>query len=128
MGIATDAPRGGFTDTLAGELRTFCLRNAEIERFEDKHRGVFALWDAFYANGVSPTATEVKDLLALGLIGAGKKPDEADKIVTSLRPEHLLEAYQLAQAVLGAAFMPDAVSGKDSEEAEDEKKDQAPSP
>ena len=125
MSIASEAPRGGFTDTLAGELRTFCLRNAEIERFEDKHRGVFALWDGFFGSGPSPTASEVKDLLALGLIGAGMKPADANGIVTALRPEHLLESYQIAQAILGAAFMPDAASD-DGEEDDDEKKEPAP--
>lgn len=126
MSIASDAPRGGFTDTLAGHVRTFCLTNAEIERFEDKHRGVFALWDAFFSNGQSPTATEVKDILALGLIGGGMTPPDADRVVKDLKPEHLLEAYQLAQAVLGAAFMPDAVSEESPAEDADEKKQTAP--
>lgn len=116
MSIASDAPRGGFTDTLAGHVRTFCLTNAEIERFEDKHRGVFALWDAFFSNAQSPTATEVKDLLALGLIGGGMKAADADKVVSDLKPEHLLESYQLAQAILGAAFMPDAATEEDPDE------------
>lgn len=122
MTIVVDAPRGGLTDTLAGELRTFLLRNGEIERFEDKHRGVFSLWDSFFGRGAPATSSEVKDLLALGLIGAGAKPEEADKIITDLKPEHLLECYQLAQALLGVAFMPDAAE----DDGADEKKEPAP--
>ncbi len=122
MSIASEAPRGGLTDTLAGETRTFLLRNSEIERFEDKHRGVFSLWESFFGGGVSPTSSEIKDLLALGLIGAGMAASEADKIVTELKPEHYIAAYQTAQAVLGVAFLPDAADGDD----DDEKKEPAP--
>ncbi len=122
MTIAADAPRGGLRDSLAGEVHTFLLRNAEIERFEDKHRGVFSLWDSFFGRGDPVTSAEVRDLLALGLIGAGMKPDKADRTITELKPEHLLEGYQIAQALLGVAFMPDVAD----DGGDDEKKEPAP--
>jgi len=46
-------------------------------------------------------------LLALGLVGGGKKDAEADAIIQAAGPDCLLRFYQIAQAVLGVAFMPD---------------------
>lgn len=121
MTIVADAPRGGFTDTLGGVVRTFVLRNAEIEAFEDRHRGIFDLWDGFFGPSVRPSAREVRDILALGLVGGGMAPAEADKAIKALQPSDLHKAYEIAQAVVGVAFMPDA-----ADESDDEKKEPAP--
>lgn len=108
MGITAQAPRGGVVDQIDGVTHTLILRNRQIERFEDKHRGIFQLWDAFFDRADKPTSREVKDLLALALVGGGKTDVQADKIVEDAGPESLLTFYQLAQAVVGVAFMPDA--------------------
>jgi hypothetical protein len=110
MTITAEAPRGGVVEYIGGTSYTFILRNREIERFEDKHRGIFELWDGFFGNGKKPSSREVRDILALGLVGGGKKDHEADRIILAAQPEDLLRLYGIAQAVLGVAFMPDAMT------------------
>jgi hypothetical protein len=108
MSITASAPRGGVVEYIGSTSYVFILRNREIERFEDKHRGIFDLWDGFFGNGKKPNSTEVRDLLALGLVGGGKKDHEADKIISGCSPSDLMRLYSVAQAVLGVAFIPDA--------------------
>lgn len=107
MTITAEAPRGGLVEELGEATHTFVLRNREIERFEDKHRGIFDLWDGFYRGGTKPTSKEVRDLLALALVGGGMKDVQADEVLKGCTPGDLLRLYAIAQAVLGAAFMPD---------------------
>jgi hypothetical protein len=107
MSITAEAPRGGVVEYIGDTSYVFVLRNREIERFEDKHRGIFELWDGFFGRGTKPTSTEVRDLLALGLVGGGKKDHEADAIVAKCNPSDLMRLFQIAQAVIGIAFLPD---------------------
>ena len=69
MAITAEAPPGGVVEEINGVTYTFLLRNREIERFEDKHRGIFEVWDGFFNCGAKPTSEEVKDLIALALAG-----------------------------------------------------------
>jgi len=110
MAITAEAPRGGLVEELGGISYTFILRIKEIERFEDKHRGIFEFWDSFFERSSKPTSLEIKDLLALGLVGGGLKDQEADAVIEECSPADYLRLYQIAQAVLGIAFMPDAFS------------------
>ena len=110
MAITAEAPRGGIVEELGGTSYVFVLKIGQIERFEDKHRGIFELWDSFFDRSKKATSTEIKDLLALALVGGGKKDHEADAIVEECTPADYLRLYQIAQAVLGVAFMPDAFS------------------
>ena len=48
MAITADAPRGGVAEEIDGVIYTFMLRNREIERIEDKHEGIFEVWDGFF--------------------------------------------------------------------------------
>ena len=114
MSIAAEAPRGGVSETIGDASYIFILRNREIERFEDKHRGIFDLWEGFFGRGTKPSSTEVRDIVALGLVGGGKKDYAADKILAECTPADLLRLFQIAQAVLGVAFMPDAADQTDS--------------
>lgn len=110
MTITADAPRGGVVEYLNGTSYTFMLRNREIERFEDKHRGIFELWEGFFGDAKKPTSREVRDIIALGLVGGGGKKDhEADAIVNACTPADLMRLYAIAQAIVGVAFMPDAM-------------------
>jgi hypothetical protein len=122
MGIAAEAPRGGVSEYIGDTSYVFKLRNREIERFEDKHRGIFELWEGFFGRGIKPTSREVKDILALGLVGGGKKDHEADEIVAKCNPEDLMRLFEIAQAVVGVAFMPDVVDDakKNTAEMKDE--------
>ena len=108
MAITAEAPRGGVVEYIGDASYPFVLRNREIERFEDKHRGIFDLWDGFFGRGKKPNSTGVRDLVALGLVGGGMKDAEADKVLDRCTPADLLRLYAVAQAILGVAFMPDA--------------------
>ena len=110
MSITAEAPRGGVVEYIGDTSYTFLLRNREIERFEDKHRGIFELWDGFFGRGVKPTSSEVRDMLALALVGGGMKDHEADAVLSGCSPADLMRLFQVGQAVLGVAFMPDAMS------------------
>ena len=118
MTITAEAPRGGIVETIGDASYVLRLRCGEIERFEDKHRGVFDLWDGFFGRGVKPTSSEVRDLVALALVGGGKTDEQADKIVADGGAENLLHFYRLAQAALGVAFMPDIDAGDGSKKNE----------
>ena len=107
MTITAEAPRGGVAEYLGDTSYTFKLRNREIERFEDKHRGIFDLWEGFFERGKKPTSKEIRDILALGLVGGGMKDHEADEVIAKAGPSDLMRMYQIAQAVIGIAFMPD---------------------
>jgi len=109
MSITAEAPRGGVVEYIGDASYVFLLRNREIERFEDKHRGIFELWDGFFGRGTKPTSTEVRDLLALALVGGGLKDGAADNVLSNCTPGDLLRLFQVAQAVIGIAFMPDVV-------------------
>ena len=109
MTITAEAPRGGVVEYIGDTSYVFLLRNREIERFEDKHRGIFDFWEGMFGRGTKPTSTEIRDLLALALVGGGMKDAEADRVIAKATPADLLRLYQIAQAVLGVAFMPDTV-------------------
>jgi hypothetical protein len=109
MTITAEAPRGGVVEYIGDTSYVFLLRNREIERFEDKHRGIFDFWEGMFGRGTKPTSTEVRNLLALGLVGGGMKDAEADRVLAQATPADLLRLYQIAQSVLGVAFMPDAI-------------------
>ena len=113
MTITAEAPRGGVVEYIGDTSYTFRLRNREIERFEDKHRGIFELWDGFFNDGKKPTSKEVRDILALALVGGGMKDHEADAVISKATPEDLMRLFQIAQAVVGIAFLPDAFAKAD---------------
>ncbi len=107
MGVGVQAPRGGLAEKLAGAPRVLILRNAEIERFEDLHQGIFDAWDGFMGRGPKPTSTQVRDLVALGLIGGGLEDAAADALVAGLGPDKLQSLYAIASALIGVAFTPE---------------------
>jgi hypothetical protein len=108
MTIAARAPRGGLVETLAGRPYPLILRNAEIERFEDAHGGIFDAWDGFFGRAPKLRYRAVRDLVALGLVGGGLSDKDADALVESLGPDAALTLYNIAQALIGVAFLPDA--------------------
>lgn len=125
MGIAAKAPRGGLVEDFANSPRVLILRNGEIERFEDAHRGIFDLWDGFFGKAARPSAAEVRDLVALALVGGGLSNNDADKLVADLGPDQNHWLFKVAQGVLGVAFMPDLAEvgdDPDVDQPDDEKK------
>ena len=107
MALTAEAPRGGVVEQIGDATYTLLLRNQEIERFEARHRGIFELWDGFFDRGQKPTTKEVRDLLAYALVGGGLNDAQADAVIGGSGPDQLMRFYELAQAVLGVAFMPD---------------------
>lgn len=124
MGIAAKAPRGGLVEDFANSPRVLILRNGEIERFEDAHRGVFDLWDGFFGKSVRPSVVEVRDLVALALVGGGASNAEADRLVADLGPDCNQWLFKVAQAALGVAFVPDAAEAGDdpADDVQDDEK------
>lgn len=104
--IAAANPRGGLNATLNGKDVTLLLRMGEIERWEAVHRGIFAMWDALMAQAAMPTSREVRDLLALALIGGGMPDAEADRFIMDVPTSELMNMAKLAQAALAAALLP----------------------
>lgn len=107
MGIEAEAVRGGVVEQLGDASYQMVIRLGEVERFEDKHRGIFELWDGFFRGGKKPSSSEIRDIVALGLVGGGLSDAKADRIVDELGVEGLLDLYQIAAGILGAAFMPE---------------------
>ena len=123
MTITAEAPRGGVVEYIGDTSYSFVLRNREIERFEDKHRGIFDFWEGVFGRGKKPSSKEVRDIVALGLVGGGMKDHDADKVLMQCGPDKLMHLFQLAQAIVGVAFMPDAM-----DEAASKKKTEDHSP
>ncbi len=106
MPITAEAPAGGIIEQLGGESRPLILRNGEIERFERQHGlGIFAMLDQLLGKG-DPQARHCRDLVALGLVGAGLPDKTADKIVDDLPPSENHRIRAMAQDLVLAAFIP----------------------
>lgn len=105
MGISQTAP--GLTEDIGGQPRRLLLRNGELERFEVQHEvGIFALFDQLFGRGPAPQVRHVRDLIALGLVGAGLSDRAADDLVSSLPPSDNLHLRAVAQRLLGVTFVP----------------------
>ena len=61
---------------------------------------------------MKPTSKEVKDLIALALVGGGMKDPEADSLVEAAGPANLMRYYQIARVCLGVDFVPDVLEDK----------------
>ncbi len=98
-------------EVIGGESRRLILRNAEIERFEVQYApfGIFELWDQLIGKASPPQVRHVRDLVALGLIGAGLDDVKADALLASLPPSDNLFLRGVAVRLLGLAFVPAAV-------------------
>lgn len=98
-------------EVIGGESRRLILRNAEIERFEVQYApfGIFELWDQLIGKAAPPQVRHVRDLVALGLIGAGLDDVKADALLASLPPSDNLFLRGVAVRLLGLAFVPSAI-------------------
>lgn len=107
MSIAAESEKGAIRAKIGEREYTLLLRIGEIERWEAKHpTGIFDMWDALHAEGRQPTSTEVRDLVALGLVGGGLSNLEADKAIERSGAIEILALRHIAQALLGAALIP----------------------
>lgn len=88
------------------------LRNSEIERFEERYApfGIYGLWDQLNGRGSAPQVRHVRDLIALGLVGAGMADRAADKIIGDLPPSENLNLRATAARLLMVTFVPAVLS------------------
>ena len=106
MPITAAAPAGGTVEQLGGESRPLILRNGEIERFERQHGvGIFAFLDQLLGRG-EVKSSHCRDIVALGLVGAGLNDKSADKLVDDLPPYENHRIRAMAQDLVLAAFLP----------------------
>lgn len=107
------AKSGVYEEEVGGARRRLLLRNGEIERFEAQHNvGIFELWDQLFGRGErGPQARHIRDLVALALVGGGMSDLAADELVASLPPSENMNLRQIAQRVLGVAFIPAVLDG-----------------
>lgn len=93
-------------EDLGGRRRKLKLTNAEIERFEALHSGVFDMWRQLIGEAPGLKAGACRDLVALALVGGGCPDREADRIVAELPPSDNFRIRGIAQRALGLAFFP----------------------
>jgi hypothetical protein len=116
MGIASTARYEG---DVGGISRPLTLHNAEIERFEVQHApfGIYDLWDRLFERGAEPQARHVRDLVALGLVGAGMTDRAADDLVGALPPSENMALRETARMLLGTTFLPAVLNSEKKNEA-----------
>lgn len=109
MAVARTGPI--LEEEIAGERRPLLLRNGEIERFEAQYDplGIFEVWDGLCGRGRPPQSRHVRDLIALGLIGAGMPDRRADELLAGLPPSDLVGLKAIAFRLLGVTFMPEVL-------------------
>lgn len=103
MGILSTAAH---EEDLGGRRRKLKLRNAEIERFESLHGGIFDMWRQLIGEVPGLKAAACRDLVALALVGGGCPDREAERIVADLDPSENFRLRAIAQRALGFAFFP----------------------
>lgn len=113
MAIASAAPPHGISAEIGGRARPLVLGNGEIERFEVQHNvGIFALLDQLIGRGGHPQARHCRDLVALGLVGAGMADKDADQLIAAMPPHGNIALKTIAADLVLMAFMPPKDVGK----------------
>ena len=111
---AIAAPVGGIVAKIDDANRPLVLRNAEIEQFEEHHAplGIFEMLDRLCGRLDHPQARHVRDLVALGLMGAGMSHASAEAMLKKLGPDQNVALRAVATDLVMAAFLPP--KGKDT--------------
>lgn len=123
-GLAVDAPLGGISAQLGNRSFPLLLRNGEIERFEEHRKiGIFAFLDTILNN--TARVTYCRDIVALGLVGAGMSDVEADRTIEDLPPNANMALRGVASALVYAAFADPEPKKKDVEAGSSEKTPEA---
>lgn len=115
MAVSAAPPLGGIVAKVGEKSLPLVLRNSEIERFEKQHGvGIFAMLDRLLGRGEPPQARHIRDLVALGLIGAGMPDRAADDTVSVLGPSHNMALRTIAHDLVLVAFLPEKPQKKSS--------------
>jgi len=119
-----------YEEKIGGEVRRLLLRNGEIERFETQFApfGIFELFDQLFGRGPAPQARHVRDLIALGLVGAGMTDRAADDLIAAQPPSENLHLRQVAQRLLGVTFIPSVLDSPAKKRAAGSRKRKAVQP
>ena len=113
MPISARAPEGGIAAQIGARSRPLLLRNEEIERFEAQYDlGIFAMFERLLGAGGGAQARHVRDLVALGLIGAGMSDASADEQLRALGPAHNVALRIVARDLVAKALMPPGKTAK----------------
>ena len=104
--ILDDAPRGAIKGTVGDREYVFCLTMGAIERWEDKHPSGIYRFLADIGEG-KVTLSESKDLLAVGLVGAGMTDKEAKAVVDSWKARDIFDLPPLASRLINESVFPD---------------------
>lgn len=93
------APQGGVVEEIDGVTDTFLLSNRDIDRFNDKHRGIFEVWDGFFKRGIKPSYKELKRIKLSNFrkkspARSGRSGGAVDTIILEGRPNIHLYSWQ----------------------------------
>lgn len=105
MAVANSAV---YAEIIGGVSRKLLLRNGEIERFEVQYApfGLFQLLDQLVGRGAEAQVRHVRDIVALGLIGAGMSDRSADELIAGLPPSENIHLRNIAKILMVRTFMP----------------------
>lgn len=103
MPIASKPPEGGIVAQLGEKSYPLLLRNGEVERFEKMHDvGFYSFINDLINN--SAKLHQVRDLIALGLVGAGMGDGEADAVMDRVPLGAAISLRAVARALAFAPF------------------------
>ena len=123
MAITGEAPRGAILAEIGGAERVLMLRLAEIERWEDRHYGIYDLSQRLLSGEPPrPKVGELRDLIALGLVGGGMSDKDAEGLASAFAASDLTRIYTWASRLLGVALYPDIVDAPDLDDEDDDPK------
>lgn len=97
-------------EQIGGRQRRLLITNAEIERFEAQHIGMYDLWDQLFGHKPGLKVTHVRDIVALALVGGGAPDAEAETLIASMGPEHNVALRDMARRAVGLAYFPSALT------------------
>jgi len=103
--IAATPPINGIIETFGGVSYPMVLTIGGIERFEKQYRGVYDLYDGWMRNGTRANTSEVRDLVAYGLVGGGLTDAEADALIAAEGTRGLQRLELIAVGLLGTALV-----------------------
>lgn len=105
-------PTAAYREDLGGQSRILKLGNPEIQRFEKLpgEPGIFDMWKQLMGDMPGLKATQVRDLVALALVGGGCPDRQAEDIVSEMGPDQNMRLRSIAQRVLGLTFWPDLLT------------------
>lgn len=127
MSLSIPSPVGGITAQLGAKSFPLLLRNGEIERFEEQYSlGIFAALQDIVSG--QPQARHVRDLVALGLVGAGMSDRDADRLVSDLPPHHNMALREVARELLLCAFVDPELQKKSAQDDGSASDSDQPSP